>query len=55
MSGGSPCRQRQQGLCDRFFGCYVVAEYRPVSANIVRCYFDVNATRETPKSPTTQS
>jgi hypothetical protein len=38
------------GLCDRFFGCYLVAEYRLVSANIVHCYFEVNATRETSKS-----
>jgi hypothetical protein len=50
MSGGSPCRHRQQGLCDRFFGCYVVAEYRLVSPNIVRCYFEVNAARETSNS-----
>jgi integrase len=49
-----PCRQWQQHLSGRFFGCYVVAEYRLVSANIVRCHFLMNSTRETSKSPTTQ-
>jgi hypothetical protein len=33
----------------------VVAEYRLVSANIVRSHFAINATREPSKSPTTQS
>jgi hypothetical protein len=49
-SPDSPCSHPRLVFLTDSLALYMVAEYRLVSANITRCYSEVNATRERQKA-----